>query len=391
MKKILTVIFVLLNFLLLHPANEVFAKVIVQEKGFFTIQKDEVVDDDLFISAETVEILGTVNGDVYAGAGTFRLSGTVNGNVHVGAGMTTISGVTTGSVYAGTGNITVENARIGNSLLIGAGTVNIDRDSKINGSLIIGAGSAAVGSPVGRNVFIGAGTVDLNSAVGGEVRIGGGNVTLGPNAKVARDLYYTLGKDPGAFKISDTATVSGVIHKIEQKIASQKDIETAKKSVSTVLRTVGTIAKIVSLIGAYIVGFLCLKWFNGFFTRSTKVLETSFWKSFGVGFLIIVVSLPVLFVLALTGLGVPLAGILFLMLMLGMYLSKIVAAIAVGNWLSGRFEWKKMSVYSVLGLGLIVIYILRFIPFIGFLTSLVVLGSGLGAIAIHFRSTIPAK
>ncbi len=42
-------------------------------------------------------------------------------------------------------------------------------------------------------MFAGAGSVDINSAVGGEVRTGAGSISIGPDAKIAKDLYYSMG------------------------------------------------------------------------------------------------------------------------------------------------------------------------------------------------------
>jgi carbonic anhydrase/acetyltransferase-like protein (isoleucine patch superfamily) len=391
MKKIFSLLLVFTFSFLIFPVKEAAAEVIIKERGMVSVRGEEVVDDDLFVGAETVEILGTVNGDVYVGTGSLRVDGVINGNLHAGSGMTTISGVISGSVYVGSGNLIVENAKIGNSLLVGAGNVSIDKDSEIGGSFLVGSGSVAVNSPIGRNVFVGAGTVDLNSSVGGEARVAGGIITLGPDANIAKDFTYAINEQEGSLNISDTASVSGSINRSEYKFATEEEVEMARSGFSKVFRAVRGVTQLISLVGALIVGLLALRFFNKFFTKATSHVEKSFWKSLGVGFLVIIAAIPTFVLLAITGVGLSLVWVLFLLLMLGIYFSKIVVALCLGNWLVDKLGKRKISVYAVFAIGLLALYILKFIPVIGFFTSVVVLFSGLGALTLHLKSTATLK
>jgi hypothetical protein len=371
---------------LLLSVSKVSARVITVQQGIATISQDEVVNDDLFIAGQTVEIYGTINGDVYAGAQTIRIGGIINGSLHAGGGMVYLGGKISRSAYIGAGNVSVNGAVIGDSLLVGGGTVNIDTNSSIGGSLLAGTGNIAVYSPVGRNMFIGGGNVDIDSTVGGEVRVGAGSISLGPDARIAKDFYYTVGRDTGTVNISDSATVGGTINKVENKFAGKKDVEQAGKNLPKVFAGIGLVARTISLIGALIIGFLALKLFNKTFSGSANIAAKSFFSSLGVGFLICIAAFPALLILALTGVGIPLAGLLVLILLINIYLAKIVAGLAVGNWLSAKFNWKKPSVYTVFAVGLVVVYLLKMIPFLGFFISLVVLWTGLGSLALYYKS-----
>jgi hypothetical protein len=52
-----------------------------------TIGADEVIEDDLYVGAETVTVEGTVRGDLVAAGGTVRMNGTVEGDI-ISAGQT---------------------------------------------------------------------------------------------------------------------------------------------------------------------------------------------------------------------------------------------------------------------------------------------------------------
>ena len=55
-----------------------------------TIGADEVIEDDLYVGAETVTVEGTVRGDLVAAGGTVRMNGTVEGDI-ISAGQTVSS------------------------------------------------------------------------------------------------------------------------------------------------------------------------------------------------------------------------------------------------------------------------------------------------------------
>jgi len=118
------------------------------------------------------------------------------------------------------------------------------------------------------------------------------------------------------------------------------------------------------------------------------IASESFLKSLGVGFLVLILALPVLLILALTMIGTPLAGILFLLFILYIYLSKLVVGLSLGNLLAARFDWKKWSTYKIFAVGLIGVYILKALPFIGIFVCLVILCAGLGALVLNLKTTL---
>jgi len=390
-RKIVASLFIVFSVFPLLFVSVVSAKVVTMEKGVVEVGQNEVVNDDLFVGAETVDIAGTVNGDVYAGAETVRVSGTINGDLHVGAGMFYLSGKISGDVYAGAGNITLSKVAIGDSIIVGSGNVSIDESSTIGGSLIVGAGTLNVQAPIKRNVMVGAGTVDLNSVVGGEARIAAGSISVGPDTKIGKDLYYTIGEEGNEIRISDSASVSGKIQKVERNFAREKEIKAAGAGVKSAFKGFSLFLTLMSLAGALLIGYLWLKFFPKSFGDSAGFVTTSFFKSLGVGFLVLIFTLPALILIALTMVGVPLAGLLFLLFILYCYLSKIVVGLSLGNWLAGRFDWKKWPVGKIFAVGLVAVYVLKIIPFVDLIFSFIILCTGLGALVLNLHSHLSPK
>ncbi len=369
MRKILTSFLIFVFAFFLFSVTPASAKVIADQTGGVVISKGEVVNDDLFIGAQTVDIAGTVNGDVFIGAQAVKISGVINGNLHVGANTLDLSGVVKGNVYVGAQDVSVSGSRVGGSILAGAAIVNIDKSSSVGGSVLAGAGMFSVDSQVKRSVYAGAGTL-----------------TIGDNTRIGKDLYYASGNKQGEVNISKSAKVAGNVYKSEVDTA-QKDIDlaAAKKQIPVIMSTTKIVTTLLSFVGALIIGFLYLKLFGKHFTQTASIISTSFWKSLGVGFLVSISFVPGLIILLITIVGIPLAGLAVLMLILYSYLTKIVVGSALGNLVSQKIN-RKMSVFGAFTFGLLIIYLVGMIPVVGFLTGLVVFWAGLGALTLRMFS-----
>lgn len=348
--------------------SKVSAKVITDQKGTITVANTEVVNDDLFIGAQAAEINGTVNGDVFIGAQTVKITGVINGNLHVGARTLDLSGTIKGNVYAGAENILVTNSTIGGSLLLGAATANVDNNSTIGGSILAGAGTLSIDSQVKRSVYAGT-----------------GSLTIGSNAKIGKDLYYSIGKNRGQANIAN-GTVAGSVYKTEVNTPQNNaSMAAVQKQVPAVLSALKLGTTIVSYLGALVVGLLFLKLFGKQFTLTADTVSKSFWKSLGAGFLVTIALVPGLIILLLTVIGIPLAFLIFLVFLAYAYLAKIFVGLALGVWVAQKLKWKMTAFWSF-ALGLLLIYVLKMIPFVGFLSGLVVLWAGLGALSLRMFS-----
>lgn len=333
-----------------QPAS---AKVIIQEKGTLIIPSTEVIDDDLFVAAENVIIEGKITGDV----------------------------------YVGTGNLTLTGATIGDSLVVGAGSVSIDKDSKIGGSLIAGSGDLKNYAPVGRNVMVGAGAVVLDSKIGKEARVGGGEITLGSNTKIAGNFTYVLPEDENTLTQDPQTTVGGTTSRYTPPV-NQGEMAKSKED----MRKFGMVASrgwmLISFVGSLLVGFLLLKLFPKTSLGLANQIKSDLLRNLGMGFLIIVLTVPVLLVLTLTIIGLPLAGMLILVLCIALHLAKLAASYALGRFLATQFNWNKMGVYMTAFIGLAVFYLLRGLPGFGWIVSILFTWAGLGATMIYIRSNL---
>ena len=336
--------------ILSHPAPAS-AKVMLQETGTITIPQGEVIDDDLFIAGESVVINGEIKGDV----------------------------------FVGTGNLTLSGATIGGSLIAGSGNVTIDQTSYIGGSLVVGTGNLSNSASVGRNIMAAAGNIYINNKVGKEARLGAGNIELGPDTEVAGDLTYALGDDDSVLTLDPDAIVSGDTTRYTPPAAKQ-DIDSAKQD----LNRFGSFAHkswlVISFIGSLLLGYLLIKLFPKTALGLSAYTTSSLLPSLGTGFLIVVAAIPVFLVLALTIIGLPILGVLIPLFCIELHLAKLITSYALGQFVAKQFSWNKLGVYAIYSLGLAIFYILRALPGIGALTSILFTWVGLGTIWLYTRS-----
>lgn len=373
-------------FLVSLPTS-VSAKFMSNKDGTVTIAKDEVVDEDLFVGATNVEIYGTVNGDVYAAGESVKVDGVINGDVHIAGADVKVGGVIDDDVYVGAGNVDFTSAFIGGSVIAGSGMLTFDSETIVDGSVISGAGQFVSKAFVGKNLYVGAGDLTLNSEVGGEVRIAGGNITVGDEASVGKDLYYMQGDEEGNVSISKEASISGMTTKVMPSGEMQRSRDRAQSFQNKFHFGLN----LLSFLGVLLVGFIGLKLLPKQVTEISENVSTKTLGSLGWGFLVTLLILPFLFVLVLTGVGIPLAGILFLVFILESYFAKLFVGFAVGKFILTKAGYKNMNLYLVMFAGMCVVYFVKAIPVLGFFASLSIWWIGLGAQVLYKKAKLQTK
>jgi hypothetical protein len=138
-----------------------------------------------------------------------------------------------------------------------------------------------------------------------------------------------------------------------------------------------------------LVGWLGLLLFPGFFQAATQLVGSG-WRSLGLGFAVLVGAPVAMIVTAITLVGLPISIILFEVYLAGIYLAKVWVGAFLGRTIlrpSGttKGDW-------VLGLlvGLLILTVIGFVPYLGGLVHFGVVCLGLGAFAAQlYRASRP--
>ncbi len=167
-RKVLS-LFVLVSLLALTFAAPVYA---FDGRGGdnVVIAAGEVIEDDLYVGAQSFVLNGTVKGDLVVGAQTVIINGTVEGDLIAGAQAIQINGTVTDDarVFGQAVQLGPE-AVIGDDLIFGGASLEVQEGSLVGGEVVAGAGQALMAGNVGGNVLAGVGGLELRGTFGGDV------------------------------------------------------------------------------------------------------------------------------------------------------------------------------------------------------------------------------
>lgn len=344
---------------------------------FITVPANETVDDTLLAAGNIVRMEGVVNGDLLAFGRTVEVRGTVKGDLVSFAKRTVVSGSVEGRIYTFSESLDLDG-QVGHSLYGFAQSLRLSDRGRVGDGMVCAAGDVSLEGEVKRSVDIFAsGNADVSGSIGRDLTMAGVGLTLTNTARVGGNLTARV-RQLKNVRIDNGATIAG-----------KRDIQ-VKVRQSRFTRPRFYFYQAVWLAAAMLVGWLGLVLFPGFFQATTRAVGSG-WSSLGLG-IAILAGVPVAMIVA----AVILVGIPISLMLLAMYLASIyLAKVWVGAFL-GRILLKPSGAAKgdwMLGLlvGLLILTVVGFIPYLGGLVRFGVVCLGLGAFAGQlYRASRPA-
>src|SRR5215210_4499716 len=136
------------------------------------IGPDEVVDDDLYATANEIVVEGTVRGDLVAFGRSVTVDGTVEGDL-IGAGQSVeIGGEVDDDVrIAGQALLLSEDASVGDDLVAAAYSLQNEPESNVGGTLWYAGYQALLAGTVGEDLAGAANALTLGGEIGGDADV----------------------------------------------------------------------------------------------------------------------------------------------------------------------------------------------------------------------------
>lgn len=391
------------------------------------IDADEVIEDDLYVGAESFTLEGTVKGDLFVAASTIVINGTVEGDLVAAGQSVVINGTVTDDVrIAGAGLQLGSDAAIGDDLIAAGASLETRSGSGVEGEVVYMGGQALMAGDVAGDMQIGTGALELAGEFGGNITAEVGEMGEGapspsmymsntgiavPNvqpglkidkdAKIKGDLTYTQTVDIDI----PSGVVGGEVTRNEPVVDEQVVVTPPTAGELAVTWVLDLLRSIVTLI---LFGLL-LGWLVPAFMKTlTEKLQTQPAASLGWGvvayaafFFVMLVLLVAMIVGAVIFGVITLGGISGTIVWVGIllmfasiigfvlvtaFLTKIVVAWLGGKWILGRFN-PSLAEHKVwpLVLGAVIIALLVKLPLIGWLIGLLVMFLGLGALWLWGR------
>jgi len=389
------------------------------------IPKSVIIDDDLYVTASSFTLDGTVKGDLIAFAQTITINGTVDGSLFAAGQTIVLNGVVKGSVrIAGAALFIGGTASLGKDLVAAGASLESRSGSQVGRDLVFAGGQALLGGDTARNVLSAVGGLEIRGAIGGNVTTSVGSpnengsstgmpylsnsgipvpnvpagLTIDPSARIGGNLDYTS----AATSPLPGGVVAGQVIRRQPSLSAAELAAVRHQTLGERVWTwfLNLLRSIVVLI---LLGLLAIWLFPRLIRNSAGELQSRPWWSLLWG----VVSFPVLAILVLTilfivtllfaifglltlwslsGLVIALGILALFVLVFGFalasaYLVKILVGDLLGKVILNAIQpdLGKHKVWRLL-LGIVLIAVLVSLPFIGWLFASAVLLFGLGAL-----------
>jgi cytoskeletal protein CcmA (bactofilin family) len=346
-----------------------------------TVASGEVVDDDLYVAAETIIIDGTVNGDLWAAGNTITVNGIVNGSVMAAGRIVNINGDITHAVRAVAETINI-NGDVDGDVMAGCGKLNIASTARIGGDLLFGADIASIDGPVEGNIKGSGREVTISNGVNGDVELEVESLTILSTANIGGDLSYTSEEEAD---IQSGAQIAGATTHTLPEV--EPEVKRDWTKVFPFVLFFGVLAKVLNFLMALVTGVVIIFLAPKKLTSITDAIGTRPGPSAGWGAMILFLTPIAALIVCFTIIGIPVGIIALVLYGVALYLAQIPVGLFIGRWIIGRLKVveSKAIMVGALALGLAILKLLSLIPYFGFFVGFVVVLFGLGAVVAAER------
>lgn len=384
-----TSILIALSFIILAAAVPAAAQAYsVKTDNSVYVSREETIDGTLYAAGNSVIIDGAVTGDIFCAGQTITINGSVGGDIFCAGESVTVNGATLGSirVVGNSVNITAStsggiqafgatislgpDASVGRDMLIAGAVADIRGD--INGYLHGAAGSVIVGGRVGQDIKL-----RLDERIKGEKYAenysGPKPLRILPEAMIGGNIYYISGI---IGEISEKAGIGGEIgHSFPKKNISKNDLAAA-----------AIWGRIIFVFAALVVGLVLISIGREHVTALSNLMTEQGASTIGWGMIVMFLTPIISLLLIFTLIGIPLAAILLSLWLILLYLSKIIAGIAIGRLLVKKI-WgqEKESLTWAMVLGITLSWLAFSLPVVGWILTLAAFWWGLGGFWLYFK------
>ena len=337
----------------------------------FAAGNDSVVsgttDHTVYKAGASVTITGTVNGDIFCAGQTVTIDAVVNGDVICAGQSVTVNGTVNGNVRVAGQTVNI-GAKVNRNASLAAQDAALQSNATISSDLGIAAQTATIDGQVGRDVNSVANTLALNSSVGRNVEANAQKLELGNAGRLVGNLTYT---SPRLVKESNGATIAGKVT-YHQSAPSHPGHRIAHL---WVLRSF--YVDLALLVASMVLVALAPQVFG----RWNKTARAKPWQALLAGFVAMFVVPALVIALALTIVGIPLAGVVVLAWILALFLSAPITAFYLGSLI---LKQEKRAPLVML-VGAVVLALICLVPILGGIVTVVAMWFGAGNLILNLR------
>jgi hypothetical protein len=339
------------------------------------VPKDRTIEHGFWKTGNMIDISGTVEKDVYVAGNVVTIDGHVKGDVIGFANTVRISGIVDGNVRMAAQTIDI-NGTVGKSVTVAGQTVTMGPNATVGGEFHAAASLIDLNGIINGNTSVASARTTISKEINGFVWVNG-DLAIRDAAKISGDVTYTSANQA---TIAASAVVGG---KVTQQQPKDGMAERPRVNVAGAIW-----GWLVAFGAAQAVGWILVLCAPKLFVAAQEQVQKKFWWMLGLGFMLLVVVPIASIIVMVTIVGFPLGLITLLLYGILLYLAQIFVAVGLGGKLSTWFKWEHTPLGVQMLTGMVVISLLRVIPVVGGLVSLVVVCVGLAAAVVAMRNVV---
>ncbi|UCH24938.1 MAG: hypothetical protein JSV66_13435 [Trueperaceae bacterium] len=378
---------------------------------------DEVLEDDLYVTATTFVLDGIVRGDVLFAGQNLTVNGTIEGDLMAGGQTITINGSVTDDVRLGGAVLLLgHGSRIGDDVSAAGYSFEAEPGSVVDGGLGFTGRQATLAGTIAEDLLISAYGLELYGTVAGNVEASlaapGTQAGFDPNVwlpglPAVAEVHAGLRADDGAVIGGNLNLTTNESFPIPSGLVAG---EVVLEEIDSFLTTRQN--PFLSAVRRYfvlaVIGLLLLWLTPQLMRNSATAIEERAAHSLGLGAVILVgvplaivlcaalvIALAILFGTATLGelsfvvatIGAALlVPVTILFGLAVIYLSQVLVGFLVGRWVLDRYSAERTSgpLWPLL-LGLLIVLVLTAIPYFGPMFAIAVSLFGLGSLWLVWR------
>jgi len=326
---------------------------------------------NVYMTGTEVRPTGPIHGDLVAAAGRISVEYPIDGDAVLAAGSIDVRGRVGEDLRVAGGFVTLTGPVQGEALVV-AGSIAFGPGSDVGGRAWLAGGDVAVAGRFRRDVKVYARNILVLGHVTGDIHLYGTTIELLPSARIDGNVTY-VSNTP--IKIYPGANVTGKVTREPGRLPT--------------LRMPGWPPfRPLLMFGLLAAGALLLALFPRFTASTVQTVRGSPLGSLGLGTAIFFSLPPVILLLVISIVGIPIALVLA-----GVYAGALLAGFLMTAFFVGerllQFARRRAAAVGywarvgTLAIALLILWLVRHIPYVGGLLILLALAIGLGAMALQ--------
>ncbi len=321
------------------------------------IEKDEVVEGNMYVVSNNITIEGVVNGDLIALAQNITVKGRVVGDIISASQNLNIEGEVSGNIRSIANTASLVNTTVKRNVNLVGTNILISKNSNINWDALVLARVVEMRGTVQGSLHGVADKLLISGDVNKDVSFTinqnddyyqGEPIKITDDSNIKGDLNYSYNKNLNI----DKSLIAGAIN------FNKKDIENDwQKNIWNF---------IIAVFSALVVGLVFISISKKEMTIIQEKANSRYGKSLLIGLGILFLTPIVSIILMMTIIGIPLGFIMLILWFITLYFAQIMISLGLGKQIRERlFKAKKKNIMADLIIGITVLYLLFSIPIFG--------------------------